>query len=75
MRLGSAMPKRIGIDVEKRRVGQLCAPAAEIVAGMEDELEPPCARLSALISGLSVRPSALVTTSTIELALGPLPNS
>ena len=32
------MPKRIGIRVEKRRLGKLDAALAEIVAGMEAQL-------------------------------------
>ena len=32
-------------DVEERRFGEFCAPAAEIIPGMEDELELPGAGL------------------------------
>ena len=40
MRLGVGDAEADRDDVEERRVGQLCAPAPEIVPGMEDELEP-----------------------------------
>jgi hypothetical protein len=41
--VGDAKPDRD--QVEERRVGKLGAPAAEIVPGVEDELEPASARL------------------------------
>jgi hypothetical protein len=45
VRLGIGETKADWNHVEERRVGYSCAPAAEIVAGVEDELEPAGARL------------------------------
>ena len=39
MRLGVGDTKPDRDDVEERRVGEFCAPAVEIVPGVEDELE------------------------------------
>jgi hypothetical protein len=45
VRLGVGDSKANWNHVEEGRVGYFYAPAAEIVAGMEDDLEPPDARL------------------------------
>ncbi len=60
-------------DIEKRRVGELRAPAAEIVSCMEDEFEPPCARLIGAhqrLAGAAVRIGHDIDD---ELALGAAP--
>ena len=75
MRLGIGEAEADRDEVEERRVGEFGAPAAKIVPGMEDELEPAGARFVRLTSGLSVRPSALVTTSATSLRSDPSANS
>ena len=55
-------------EVEERRVGGLHAAAAKIVPDMEQQFEAADPRWLALISGASVRPSALVATSRDERA-------
>ena len=75
MRLKVGQAKADRDHVEERRVGQLCAPAPEIVSSMEDELEPPARASSALIERLVGAAVGIGHDIDDELALGAVPNS